>query len=83
MKDSQMSFGFERQHLWHHFGPSLLFVGQSDTCGCRNVRVQVGWPFNGNNNQGLDAASERSENANEDILMFFFQLDLATRVQVF
>ncbi|KAM1744519.1 hypothetical protein ACFX11_011391 [Malus domestica] len=31
--------------------------------------------------QGLNASSERSESANEDILIFFFQLDLATRVQ--
>ena len=46
------------------------------------MRVNVGWPFKGNN-QGLNAASERSDSANEDILMFFFQLDLATRVQVF
>ncbi|MCF8706257.1 heat shock protein HspQ [Corynebacterium sp. MC-25] len=29
----------------------------------------------------MDASSERSESANEDILIFFFQLDLATRVQ--
>jgi len=32
--------------------------------------------------QELDASVEQSESANEDILMFFFQLDLATRVQV-
>ncbi|CDP00396.1 unnamed protein product [Coffea canephora] len=80
MKESQMSFGVEKQNLWHHFSQSLLFIGQSDLGGCRNVRVNVGWPFKGNN-QGLNAASERSDSANEDILMFFFQLDLATRVQ--
>nr|XP_027097959.1 clp protease adapter protein ClpF, chloroplastic-like isoform X2 [Coffea arabica] len=80
MKESQMSFGVGKQNLWHHFSQSLLFIGQSDLGGCRNVRVNVGWPFKGNN-QGLNAASERSDSANEDILMFFFQLDLATRVQ--
>ncbi|KAL3511073.1 hypothetical protein ACH5RR_030474 [Cinchona calisaya] len=80
MKETQMSFGVERQDLWHFFGRSLIFLSQSHVRGCRNVRVKVGWPFKGNN-QGLDAASEHSESANEDILMFFFQLDLATRVQ--
>lgn len=30
----------------------------------------------------MDANSERSESANEDILIFFFQLDLQTRIQV-
>lgn len=29
----------------------------------------------------MDASSERSESANEDILIFFFQLDLSTQVQ--
>lgn len=45
------------------------------------VRVEARWPFQGGD-QGLDPNSERSESANEDILIFFFQLDLATRVQV-
>ncbi|MCH88452.1 F-box only protein, partial [Trifolium medium] len=42
--------------------------------------VEAGWMFRGGE-QGLDASVEQSESANEDILMFFFQLDLATRVQ--
>ncbi|XP_030505593.2 clp protease adapter protein ClpF, chloroplastic isoform X1 [Cannabis sativa] len=47
-----------------------------------NNRVEAGWLFKGvGGGDGLDATSERSENANEDILVFFFQLDLATRVQ--
>lgn len=46
-------------------------------------RVEARWPFQGGgDHQGLDPNSERSESANEDILIFFFQLDLATRVQV-
>lgn len=45
-------------------------------------RVDARWPFQGGGEQGLDPSSERSESANEDILIFFFQLDLATRVQV-
>ncbi|KAJ4829754.1 hypothetical protein Tsubulata_051584, partial [Turnera subulata] len=48
----------------------------------RNVKVEAGWLFNKRGRQqGWDASSERSETANEDILIFFFQLDLATRVQ--
>ncbi|CAN4122113.1 unnamed protein product [Withania somnifera] len=46
----------------------------------RNLRVQAGWLFKGGD-QRSEAIAERSENANEDILVFFFQLDLATRVQ--
>lgn len=47
------------------------------------LRVEARWPFQGGGGeQGLDPSSERSESANEDILIFFFQLDLATRVQV-
>ncbi|KAF3943492.1 hypothetical protein CMV_029959 [Castanea mollissima] len=42
--------------------------------------VEAGWLFKGGG-QGLEASCERSESANEDILIFFFQLDLATRVQ--
>ncbi|KAL8138135.1 hypothetical protein V2J09_004136 [Rumex salicifolius] len=45
-----------------------------------NVRVRAGWLFSGGN-KGLDPTSERSESANEDILVFFLQLDLATRAQ--
>ncbi|XP_048135203.1 clp protease adapter protein ClpF, chloroplastic isoform X2 [Rhodamnia argentea] len=70
--------------------------GQSRQCRCmqsfpfsdnligtsqRKVAVRAGWLFKGGE-KGLDASAEQSESANEDILMFFFQLDLATRVQV-
>ncbi|KAH0984916.1 hypothetical protein GBA52_012093 [Prunus armeniaca] len=47
----------------------------------RSVRVEPGWLYKGGD-QGFSASSERSESANEDILIFFFLLDLATRVQV-
>ncbi|XAR55915.1 hypothetical protein NMG60_11036154 [Bertholletia excelsa] len=46
----------------------------------RSLRVEAGWFFKGGE-QESDATSERSESANEDILIFFFQLDLATQVQ--
>lgn len=45
----------------------------------RDTRVHAGWPFKGSDE--MDAISEKSESANEDIVIFFFQLDLATRVQ--
>lgn len=69
--------------------------GQSHQCQCmqsfsfsanviatrrREVAVRAGWLFKGGE-KGLDASAEQSESANEDILMFFFQMDLATRVQ--
>jgi len=38
------------------------------------------WSFGGNGNE-VEPISERSENANEDILVFFFQLDIGTRIQ--
>lgn len=46
----------------------------------RELKTRAAWLFNGND-KGMEANSERSESANEDILIFFFQLDLATRVQ--
>lgn len=60
---------------------SLFSAGQPNMPRQRNFRVEAGWLFKGGD-QGLDATCERSESANEDILIFFFQLDLATRVQV-
>lgn len=69
--------------------------GQSHQCQCmqsfsfsanviatrrREVVVRAGWLFKGGE-KGLDASAEQSESANEDILMFFFQMDLTTRVQ--
>lgn len=44
--------------------------------------LRATWLFNkGNDGKATGASMERSEAANEDILIFFFQLDLATRVQ--
>lgn len=46
------------------------------------LSVKATWLFSGNNGEKKsDAGIERSEAANEDIVIFFFQLDLATRVQ--
>lgn len=43
-------------------------------------RVKATWLFKGNGKK-MDANIERSEAANEDILIFFFQLDMETRIQ--
>ncbi|PKA61017.1 hypothetical protein AXF42_Ash020825 [Apostasia shenzhenica] len=43
-------------------------------------KISGAWLFKGNGKE-MDANIERSEAANEEILMFFFQLDLETRIQ--
>lgn len=59
------------------------FAGPCKISRRSGLRVQAGWLFKGNDKGSeLDASCEHSERANEDILMFFFELDLATRVQV-
>ncbi|GMH01776.1 hypothetical protein Nepgr_003615 [Nepenthes gracilis] len=80
IKGSQIVSGSDRLTLWHYCVQRLFLTGQPYIRRQRNIRVKAGWPFN-RNNKGLDASSERSESANEDILIFFFKLDLATRVQ--
>lgn len=45
------------------------------------VRTNARWLFGGDG-RGNDARLERSESANEDILIFYFQMDLQTRIQV-
>ncbi|EOY01785.1 UvrB/uvrC motif-containing protein isoform 4 [Theobroma cacao] len=72
--------GIGRQSLWHGYVSSFYFKGNPSLLRKRNLRVKAGWPFKGGD-QELGASSERSETANEDILIFFFQLDLATQVQ--
>lgn len=81
IRKTHIPSGSERDFLWHHCAQKLFLTGQLVNQIQRNFRVEAGWLFKGGN-QGLDASSERSESANEDILIFFFQLDLATRVQV-
>ncbi|KAH0671667.1 hypothetical protein KY285_025287 [Solanum tuberosum] len=77
----ETAIGFrESQFVWNDRRKSLSFATHIDMLKPRNLRVQAGWLFKGGD-QSSEASIERSENANEDILMFFFQLDLATRVQ--
>lgn len=81
-RKNPVASGFESQCPLHLCPQGLHFRGNPNTLKRRNLRVEAGWLFNKGGEQELDASSERSENANEDILIFFFQLDLATRVQV-
>uniref|UniRef100_A0A0E0N2V6 Hemimethylated DNA-binding domain-containing protein n=1 Tax=Oryza rufipogon TaxID=4529 RepID=A0A0E0N2V6_ORYRU len=45
------------------------------------VRTNAKWLFGGDDRSSSNARLERSESANEDILIFYFQLDLQTRIQ--
>lgn len=74
MGKTQLNSGVDRQGL------RLLMPTLIKSRG-RGWKVRAGWLFNGSE-KGMNASSEHSESANEDILLFFFQLDLATRVQV-
>lgn len=78
-KETTIAYG-ESQFVWNDRRKNLSFATHIDVLKPRNLRVQAGWFFKGGG-QSSEASVEGSENANEDILMFFFQLDLATRVQ--
>lgn len=80
---SHLIFGNEKRFLSHQCVQNGMFKSTSDISGQRHMRVEAGWLFKGGGEQSSDASLERSESANEDILIFFYQLDLATRVQVF
>lgn len=62
-------------------GKNLFFMKCHRISRLSGFRVEAGWLF-GRGEQGLDASAESSEIANDDILIFFFQLSLTTRVQV-
>ncbi|XP_061369719.1 clp protease adapter protein ClpF, chloroplastic [Gastrolobium bilobum] len=69
-----------RHLVWNHCVQSLFLIGYPYVARHSDFKAEAAWMFRGGE-QGLDASAEHSESANEDILMFFFQLDLATRVQ--
>ncbi|XVF03249.1 hypothetical protein REPUB_Repub04eG0245000 [Reevesia pubescens] len=71
---THMKSGIGRQSLWHGYVPSFYFKGNPNLLSKRNLRVKARWPLKGDD-QELGASSERSETANEDILIFFFKLD--------
>ncbi|KAI3733746.1 hypothetical protein L6452_13201 [Arctium lappa] len=81
LKRSHLIFGTEKRFFLHQCVQNVPFMSPSDISRQRHTRVEAGWLFKGGGNQGSDASSERSDSANEDILIFFYQLDLATRVQ--
>ncbi|KAL5723035.1 hypothetical protein ACHQM5_006481 [Ranunculus cassubicifolius] len=69
---------FEGDCVWDR---NVLSVGTVGRNRRRDVKVEAGWLFKGSSGEKMDASSERSESANDDIVIFFFQLDLATQVQ--
>ncbi|KAK9664788.1 hypothetical protein RND81_14G068300 [Saponaria officinalis] len=82
VKRSFLLSGAQR-HPFCNYGVENVFLrGQTYNTGDRCVKIEAGWLFKGGGSEKrLDASVEHSESANEDILVFFFQLDLATRVQ--
>lgn len=80
-KQSHITSSTVKHLVWNKCVKSLVFIGYPFASRQRSgFKVEAGWMFRGGE-QELDASVEQSESANEDILMFFFQLDLATRVQ--
>ncbi|GAB2214471.1 hypothetical protein Drorol1_Dr00018820 [Drosera rotundifolia] len=79
MSGSQVAVRSKRFSLWNYTVQSQFLKGQA-YLPRRSRRVRAGCASKGDI-QGLDARSEHSKSANEDILFFFFQLDMATRVQ--
>uniref|UniRef100_A0A7N0TRG6 Hemimethylated DNA-binding domain-containing protein n=1 Tax=Kalanchoe fedtschenkoi TaxID=63787 RepID=A0A7N0TRG6_KALFE len=75
--------GVDRQSL-HHKTPKRFVSGQQTIHlrARRSFSVRAGWLFSKGEDRGSpEARCEHSESTNEDILIFFFQLDLATQVQ--
>lgn len=74
---------FERQCQRHPALKRCVFGVRTNGKVSRSLRVRAGWLFNKEKGEsrGLNARSEHSESTNEDILIFFFQLNLATQVQ--
>ncbi|KMS96235.1 hypothetical protein BVRB_000910 [Beta vulgaris subsp. vulgaris] len=78
----QLLKGAERHHLWNYGVQNIFLRGQPYDREKNGTRIEAGWLFKGGGgDKRLDASTEHSESANEDILIFLFQLDLTTRVQ--
>ncbi|XP_054824906.1 clp protease adapter protein ClpF, chloroplastic-like isoform X1 [Prosopis cineraria] len=77
-KKSQTTYIYDRHWVWNQ-SVQMLFLDPYASRP-RDFKVEAGWMFRGGERDS-DASVERSESANENILIFFFQLDLATRVQ--
>ncbi|KAH9313917.1 hypothetical protein KI387_022544, partial [Taxus chinensis] len=74
-----IGISLNRKHpkLRHALNFSLMRPIYSQRHGLRVITVGI----SKGNYHGPSAVSEHSESANEDILLFFFQLDLTTRIQ--
>ncbi|PWA57531.1 uvrB/uvrC motif-containing protein [Artemisia annua] len=81
LRRSHLIFGSEKRLLLNRSVQNVSFGSPSDISVQRDTRVEAGWLFRGGGEQSSEASVERSESANEDILIFYYQLDLATRVQ--
>ncbi|KZV48330.1 hypothetical protein F511_29247 [Dorcoceras hygrometricum] len=79
IKESRSFLGIGRSCLCS-YGGRASYLGVFEISRPGSWRVGAGWLFKGGDKgSNLDASCEQSESANEDILMFFFELDLATR----
>lgn len=82
LKGSHIISGADRHFSSHSYALNLMPASRSYRR--RQLRTQAGWLFSNNDaskSKGLGASSERSERSNRNILVFFLELDLATRVQ--
>ena len=79
---SHVIFGVQRHGFGGPFLPSQSSIYDVGIEKQRDFSVKAGWLFKGNDKES-DASIERSDSAMEDIMIFFYQLDLGTRVQVF
>ncbi|MCL7027961.1 hypothetical protein MKW94_014990 [Papaver nudicaule] len=80
MNDTQLYAGLGRRCIiWPRNISRLFLTSRPKRPRQRSLKAEAGW-FS-RDEQKVGAMSEKSETANEDILIFFFQLDLATRAQ--
>lgn len=80
-KKSQISFINERYCVWNQCQQSLFLTKCHRISRLSGLKVEAGWIFR-RGKQESEALIERSEIANDDILIFIFQLNMAIRVQV-
>nr|XP_004490139.1 clp protease adapter protein ClpF, chloroplastic isoform X2 [Cicer arietinum] len=79
-KRSNLTSANCKHSVWNQCIQNLVLIGYPFVSRQNGFKTKAAWMFRGGE-QGLDASVEQSESSNEDILMFFFHLDLATRVQ--
>nr|GEW83986.1 Clp protease adapter protein ClpF, chloroplastic [Tanacetum cinerariifolium] len=82
LEKSHLVFGSEKRFLSHQSVQNVSFGSPPDVPVQRDTWVEAGWLFRGGGEQSSKANLKLSESANEDILIIYYQLDFATRVQV-